>query len=398
MKFLRKKLKNGITIIMEKRDLPVVALSISNPFGGAFEDAKVKGVAHFIEHLLFTGTKTRNHEDISREIEKKGGILNAFTDHEVTSYWFKLPSEHIFSGLDILTDMLSNSKFDTEKFEKEKKVILEEIKLYHDDPRKSVFEQIEKNMFESPFGELIIGNVNSVRSLQRDSVFEIYKNNYNPSNYIVTIVGDADFDKICAFLESKFLGGKGKPTVKNINKKNSHTNEVRAGVDQANLVLAMHAPLPGSKDFYALEILNSYLGEGLSSKLFLEIREKRGLAYTVRGIIQPGKNYCIYSIYAGTTKESVDEVKKLIIKGFKDITKMTEQDINEAKQTLIGSRKISSEESVSVMNELLYAELFGKAEDYYKYEENINKVNLEQVKSLASEIIKEYSTAAIVPK
>src|SRR3989339_2142284 len=130
MKLLKKKLKNGITVIMEKRELPVVALSISNPFGGAFEKSEEKGIAHFIEHLVFTGTKTRTHEDISREIEKKGGILNAFTANEVTSFWFKLPSEHIFAGLDILVDMLNNAIFNKEKFEKEKKVILEEIKMY----------------------------------------------------------------------------------------------------------------------------------------------------------------------------------------------------------------------------------------------------------------------------
>src|SRR3989344_2640467 len=126
-KLVRKKLKNGITVLFEKRDLPLVSLSISNPFGGAFEKSEIKGIAHFIEHLLFTGTKTRTHEDISREIEKKGGILNAFTGNEVTSFLFKLPSEHVMAGLEILTDMINNAIFKPEKFEKEKKVILEEI-------------------------------------------------------------------------------------------------------------------------------------------------------------------------------------------------------------------------------------------------------------------------------
>src|SRR3990167_895683 len=158
MKFYKRVLKNGIVVIMEKRDTPVVSFSITNKFGAAFEESKIKGIAHFIEHLVFTGTKTRSHEDISREIEKRGGILNAFTSHEVTSFWFKLPSVHIFAGLDILTDMLNNPIFEKEKFEKEKKVILEEIKMYHDNPRAHAFEQIEKNLYEKPFGELIIGS------------------------------------------------------------------------------------------------------------------------------------------------------------------------------------------------------------------------------------------------
>src|SRR3989344_6517434 len=110
--FLKKKLKNGITVIMEKRALPVVSVSITNRFGGAYEKSEIKGIAHLIEHLVFTGTKTRTHEDISREIEKKGGILNAFTGNEMTCFYFKLPSKHLFSGFDILVDLLKNPIFD----------------------------------------------------------------------------------------------------------------------------------------------------------------------------------------------------------------------------------------------------------------------------------------------
>src|SRR3989344_3138523 len=153
MQFLKRKLKNGITVVMEKRELPIVAVGIANRFGAVNENSNIKGIAHFIEHLLFTGTKTRTHEDISREIEKRGGILNAFTAHEVTSFWFKLPSEHIFYGLDVLVDMLNNSIMNEEKFEKEKRVILEEIKMYHDSPRMSAMEMIEKNLYEKPFGD-----------------------------------------------------------------------------------------------------------------------------------------------------------------------------------------------------------------------------------------------------
>lgn len=398
MKFLRRKLKNGITVIMEKRDLNVISVSISNPFGGAFESSDVKGVAHVIEHMLFTGTETRTHEDISREVEKRGGILNAFTDHEVTSFWFKLPSEHLFAGLDVLCDMLNNPKFDSEKFEKEKRVILEEIKLYHDDPAKCVFDQIEKNLFEKPFGEMIIGNSNSVSRLNRDFVVDLFKRNYNPSNFIVSIVGNADFEEVCAFLENKFKSGKDIPKSLEIVKKNSENIEERGDVDQANFVFAVHAPLPVDEDFRALEIINAYLAGGMSSRLFLEIREKRGLAYAVKGMIRPGKRYCYYAIYVGTRKEAIPEVKNIILDEFRKIENMSEDDLNEAKENLLGSRKISTEESANVMSELLFYELFTKAEDYYSYEDGINKVKLKDVKKLAAELIKNYSSAAIVPK
>ncbi len=398
MKFLRKTLSNGIAVIMEQRDLPIVSLSISNKFGAAFEPSEIKGIAHLIEHLLFTGTKTRSHEDISREIEKKGGLLNAFTSHEVTSYWFKLPSEHLFSGLNILADMLKNPVFNAEKFEKEKRVILEEIKMYHDDPRRNVFEQIEKNLYDKPFGEQVLGSKETVSSLKRDSVFEFFKKNYSPENYIVTIVGSADFKKVCEYLENQFKKeNKSLPEIK-IKKISKETTEERPGIDQAHFIFAVHTPLKSSPEFPALEVLDAYLANGMSSRLFLEIREKRGLAYTVSSSISAEKSYSNYTIYTGTTKPSIPEIKKIILEEFKKIENMTEKDLEESKQRVIGLQKVSSEESVSVMSELLFSELSGKAEDYYAQEEKIKSITLQQVKSLAKSLIKSYSTASIVPR
>ena len=383
---------------MERRDLPLVSLSISNQFGAEFEKSEIKGIAHVIEHLLFTGTKKRTHEDISREIEKKGGVLNAYTDHGVTSYWFKLPSEHVFAGLDILTDMLNNTIFKEDKFEKEKKVILEEIKMYHDDPRSHAFEQLEKNLYEKPFGETIIGNKESVSGLKRDFVASYFKEVYNPENYIVTIVGNADFEKICTYLERNFAANKAKPKPIEIKKRYARTVETRNDIDQAHIVFGMHAPLPSEKEFIALDVLDGYLANGMSSRLFLEIREKRGLAYAVKSIAGFGKNYSHYMIYIGTTKEALKEVEKIIVEEFSKINDMTEKDLNESKERVIGLKRVVAEDSADVMNNLLFNELTGKAEEYYSYEEKIKEVSLDQVKKLAKELIKNYSTAAVTPK
>lgn len=395
MKFLRKKLSNGMVVIMEKRDLPVVSLSVTNRFGAAHETGEIKGIAHFIEHLLFTGTKTRTHEDISREIEKRGGILNAFTAHDVTSYWFKLPSEHLFSGLDILTDMLKNAKFDPVKFEKEKKVILEEIKMYHDSPDRDVFRIIEENMYEKPFGIGVIGTQETVSALKRDFVNDYFHKNYGPENYIVTIVGDGDFDKICAYLEKNFENGNVKLELPSPKLMHSEKVEERKGIDQAHFVFGLHAPKYTDPDYHAFEVLDAYLANGMSSRLFLKIREEKGLAYAVKSSMSTEKNYSYYTIYVGTTKEAVEEVKKIILEEFDNIKNMTEKDLEEAKERLIGLKKVSSEESINVMSELIFAELCGKAEEHYKYEENIRAVKLEDVKKAAK--FKEYSTAAIVP-
>lgn len=398
MKFLRRKLKNGINVIMEKRELPVVALSITNPFGAAFEEKGIKGIAHFMEHLVFTGTKTRTHEDISREIEKKGGILNAFTSHEVTSFWFKLPNEHLFAGLNILIDLLNNPVFKKDKFEKEKKVILEEIKMYHDSPSRYISDLLEKNMYEGPFGDSVIGSAETVSSLERDFVVEYFSKNYKPGNFFVTIVGNADFDLVCKYLEKAFSGEKVGLKEKEIKKKNGRSIEEREGIDQAHFMIGVHAPVPGEREHYILEVLDAYLANGMSSRLFLKIREEKGLAYAVKSSINAEKNYAYYSIYVGTRKDAVKEVERLIIEEVKNIEKMGENDLKEAKELLLGSRKISREESASVMNELMFFELSGKAEDYYEKDEKIKAVKLSEVKMLAKRLFEEYSTAVIVPK
>ena len=324
--------------------------------------------------------------------------MNAFTSHEITSYWFKLPSEHIFAGLDILCDMLNNPKFEKEKFEKEKKVILEEIKMYHDDPKRAVFEQIEKNLFEKPFGELVIGNSKTVSSLNRDFVADYFDNMYNPENYIVTIVGNADFNEICDYLERKFQKKGRKMGGFNIKRRNGESIEERDGIDQAHFIFAMHAPLPSEKDSFDLEVLDAYLANGMSSRVFLEIREKRGLAYAVTSSIDCEKSYSFYTIYVGTMKDKVGEVKRLILEEFDNVKNMKEKDLEQAKERVIGLKKVVSEESINVMNQLVFSELSGKAEDYYEHEEKIREVKLENVKKLASKLIKEYSSAAIVPK
>jgi len=398
MKFIKRKLKNGITVLFEKRDLPLVCYSVSNPFGGAYETSSIKGVAHLFEHLLFTGTKTRTHEEISGEIEKKGGVLNAFTAQEVTTYFFKLPSEHINAGIEIIHDILKNPTFDPEKLEKEKKVVIEEIKMYHDDPERRAYELLESALYESPFGEGITGSAQTVNALTRDKIINIFKENYSPENFIVTVVGEADIKKICDRLEKDF-----KPSNKNyspipIKKKNQNVKEERVGIDQAQFVIGMHAPQEDKKQ-KALEVLNAYLAGGMSSKLFLEIREKHGLAYTVRGSIEREKNYSYYSIYVGTTKEALEKVKSMIIQGFKDVEKMTEKELLDSKQRLTGKRRVATEESINAMNNLIFEEIStGKAEDYYKYDQKIGEVKLGEVKAIAKELIKNYSTSIVCPK
>lgn len=398
--FHRKVLKNGMTLLFEKRKLPVVSVSIAVRNGGVNENIKEKGISHFIEHMLYKGTATRNAKRIAEEIEKNGGFLNGFTGEEITAYWCKMPSRHLDIALNVLADMIKNPLFNVKELEKERKVIFEEIKLYHDNPHLYVFNEIQKSLYDSTLGMNLIGTFETLSSMDREGMIERFREIYQPNNMILCIVGDADFEKIVRFVEKNFGVEKGKISEQKFNLKNESKIEKRKGIDQANLIFAYHVPLAKDKKNYAAQILSTLMAGGMSSRLFSEIREKRNLAYAVKGEANINKNFAYNLIYVGTTKESVNIVKKIILKEFEKVAKsLGEKELKQIKEQLIGNYYLSMEDSQSQMVNLLGYEIIGNAHEFYNFEKNILDVKLEDVKRLASSVKgKKYSFFALVPK
>lgn len=394
LEFYKKRLKNGLTVLFEKRKLPVVCVSASVKYGSAYEPMRLKGVAHFIEHLTFKGTKTRSQDKLAREIEKKGGILNAFTGEEITSYWNKLPSKYLKQGLEISSDLILNPSFDEKEFNKEKKVILEEIKMYHDTPRIYVVEKIKELLYKKPFGAFGAGTLKSLNPITRKQVVELYKQVYSTDNMILAVVGDATWDEIVKFGE-KFPIRKRKLIKYSPMKINSELIETRKGIDQAHFIFGFHMPNSADKSRYDYEIMMTYLVGGMSSVLHEEIREKRGLAYTVKPEADMGTKYGYAAIYTGTVKEKIKEIKKIILKEIKEIRNLSKRDFEETKEQVIGLKDLMVEDSINAMNFLVQEEIGGNAEEYYKYEDRINKVKLEDVRKLAK--LKSYSTFSLIP-
>ena len=396
-KFQRKKLKNGMTVLFEKRENEIASITFAVKQGGVNEKAEEKGISHFIEHMLYKGTEKRNSKQISAEIEKNGGVLNGFTDEELTAYWCKIPSKHINVALDVLGDMVKNPKFDEKEIEKERKVIFEEMKMYKDNPRLYVIENgIKKVLYEGDFSIPLIGTEPSMKKNNRKKIKELFEKVYSPENMILCVVGDVDFKEICEFAEKNF-SGKGitsfKTDIKKINKK---IIEKKNGIDQANLVFAYHAPSASKKERYVAQVLSCIMIGGMSSRLFQEIREKRNLAYAVKGDYVGGREYGYNFIFVGTSAENVEKVKEIIILEFKKMENLAGKELEEAKEQLIGNNKIGREDSQEQMVDLLSHEIFGKAEDSYKFEEEIRKVKLEDVKKLAN--FKDYSFFALLPE
>ena len=399
-KFHRKILKNGMTILFEKREIPIISVSFAVRNGGINEDISEKGISHFIEHMLYKGTPKRNAKRIAEEIEKKGGELNGFTSEEITAYWCKMPSKYLNTALTVLSDMIKNPLFDEKELEKERKVIFEEIKMYHDNPRLHVFDEIQKALYDGTMGMTLAGTYETMGLIDKNKIIEKFKQIYQPNNVILCIVGDADFNKIVEFAEKNFGDKKGKISTQKFNLRNESKVEKRKGIDQANLVFAYHVPLARDKrKSSAALVLSTLMAGGMSSRLFNEIREKRNLAYAVKGDANINRDFAYNLIYIGTSKENVDIVKKIILDEFKKVIgDLNEQELKQIKEQLIGNYYISMEDSQSQMVNLLAYEIRNKAEDFYDFEKDISKVKLKDVKELARDVSKKHSFFALVPE
>lgn len=398
-KFYRKVLKNGMVVLLEKRKLPVVSVAFAVRQGGINESLDERGISHFIEHMLFKGTKRRTSKQISEEIERRGGELNAFTDEEITAVWCKIPSKHIGIALDVLTDSIKNSSFPEKELGKERKVIFEEMKIHKDNPQYYVFLKLPSILYEAPLGTPLIGTEETMNSIDRRKLLDRFKTSYTPNNLILCAVGDVEFKKLVDFAEKNFGNKKTKLMQQKIILKHDQKIEKRKAISQANLLYAFHSPLSTDNKFYAAQILIELMAAGLSSRLFQEIREKRNLAYAIFGKLNSSAFYSYSYIYVGTMKENLEKVKAIILKEFEKVSRnLEEKELSQIKEQIIGNYYISMEDSRSQMANLLNYEIDGNAERYYDFEEKIKKVKLADVKNLAGKAGKEYSFFALVPE
>lgn len=393
----RKVLKNGMAVVFEQRKNGVVSVAFAVRFGGINETAENKGIAHFIEHMLYKGTPTRDSKKISEEIEKNGGELNGFTAEQITAFWCKMPSKHIDVALDVLSDMVKNPLFDEKEVEKERQVIFEEMKMYKDNPRMHVFDKVKSLLYKGDFSIPIIGTKESMMANTRERLKKLFDEIYVPENMILCVVGDTDFDKVCDFAEKNFEKIGKKINYPKVELANGQNIEKRKSIDQANLVFAYHVPTPDNEKHYAAEVLSVLMAGGMSSRLFSEIREKRNLAYAVKGDTASERDYSYNQIYVGTMGENVEKVKKLILEEFEKVAEsLDEKELKQVKEQIVGNYLISQEDSQSVMVDLLTSEIVGDAREADKFIDKINKVKLKDIKELAR--IKEYSFFALVPE
>ncbi len=396
--FFRYKLNNGLTLLFEKRKLPIISTICSAKFGGAYENERNKGIAHFIEHSVFE-TKKRTSQHINIEIEKKGGEWNAFTSEEETAFWIKIDSKHFESSSDIISDVMFNPIFSKKNIEKERGIILQEIKMYHDLPNFHVFDNLKKTLYYMPFSIPIIGSEKNILEIKQNDLINFHRKYYVPSNMVLVVSGNRSFEEVKEIIK-RYFGKKIPSSPAKIREivplnKTKEIIEKRPHLDQAHLAFGFLVPSRKEKGRYAAELLNASLGLGMSSPLVQEIREKRGWAYSVKSDLDQGNNYGYCYVYAGVKKESPKKVKEIILNEIKKLRKLEKSNLEQTKEQLIGRYFLDMENSMKTAQNLMNEELSGNAEEYFSYPEKISEVKLSDVRNLAK--IKHYGLSLIIP-
>ncbi|MFZ5353770.1 MAG: M16 family metallopeptidase [Bacillota bacterium] len=385
--FQREQMKNGIRIVMEPiKYVNSISIGIWVKVGSRYEDAHNNGVSHFIEHLLFKGTKNRTAKDIANSIDKIGGQLNAFTSKECTCYYAKVLDSHFDIALDVLSDMFFNSNFTPEDIEKEKGVIIEEINMYEDSPEDLVHDLFSQAVWSgNPLGMSILGTESSLDRLDRDRILEYFYSNYTPENIVISVVGNFQASDVVTKVKKYFEHYQ--PNVKqkiNILKPDFESGNIIKSKDteQVHLCLGFDGLDTGSRYFYPMLVVNNVFGGAMSSRLFQNIREDKGLAYSVFSYPSSYQDCGLFSIYAGMKPAQLQKVSELIMEEIRAIKAdgITEEELYDSKEQLKGSYILGLESTSGRMisigkSELLLNKIYSPNEIL----EKINKVDMDSV-------------------
>ena len=387
-------LENGLTIIGE--EIPYVksiSLGVWINAGSRIEDEEISGVSHFIEHMLFKGTRNRTSKQIASEIDNLGGQINAFTSKECTCYYVKLLDSHIDIGIDVLSDMILNSKFNEDDLDKERSVIIEELKMYEDSPEDLAYDLLTENIYKhDPLGMNIIGTEESLKRLNREKLLDYFNKYYVPNNSVIAISGNFNFDEIINKIEEKFKVWKKRDVNVDIKKAEFKSCFLTKNkdIDQVNLAMSLEAvPLENDKEVYALAVINTVFGGSISSRLFQKIREEKGLVYSIYSSQSLYRKCGELGIFASMSNEHLKEVYESIIEEIKIMKKyyLTDQEIKESKEQLKGSYILGLESTSSRMMSIGRALLLNnKVESTDDILKSIDNVDRETVKIVIDKI------------
>lgn len=395
LKYQKSILENGITVVSEKIDsVRSVSVGVWIRTGSRAEMVSENGIAHFLEHMIFKGTKKRSPLKIAQSMESLGGNLNAFTGKEVTCYFANALDTHLKNAVEVIADIVCNSVFPEKELKLERKVILEEIKSTKDTPEEYVFDVFHEKLFpESALGRPILGTEEIIQNLERDQIMSFWHGNYSGGNIVISAAGNLDHNDLIKFVDKYFSISPNQFNHPIEPAKTAESNEVYIDqpISQAHLCTGGESIPYHSKDRFPLMVLNTYLGGGMSSRLFQQIREKRGLAYSVYSFLDFYTDVGIFGVYAGMDVKNVGLVQNLLRDELQQLSTVhiSKNILIKIKNQLKGGLLLALESSSRRMSRLAKNELyFG---DYITLDsliQNIDDVSVEDVLLTSQKILK----------
>lgn len=402
--FKKTVLDSGIRVVTEShRHQKSVAVGAFLLTGTRDEEARVKGISHFVEHMVFKGTKKRNASDIARSIEMVGGDLNAYTTREYTCFHATSLKEDLKLDLEVLGDLVSNATFSKKEIEKERNVILQEVAMTEDTPEEYIFDVFfERAYSKNPLGWPILGTERTLQNTDQKSLLEYYQNRYCGSNIIVAAAGALKHDEVVRYVDKYFSVKKRKdkkPSKRSKPQWQTETRVYKKPGEQVHVLVGFDGvSFTDSRRFDAF-ILNALLGGGMSSKLYQTIREKEALAYSVYSNITTFTDCGALTIYAGTNGESLKKVLSSIKKDLRDTkkTKLSSYNLKLFKQQVRGGIVLGSEDMDSRMSSLGVNEMvFGRYKPVKEVVSDLDKVTAKNVLKLADEILDKKNMSVVV--
>jgi len=389
-------LENGlrvITIPMENANSVTVLILVGT--GSKYETKDISGISHFLEHMFFKGTQKRpNTLDISETLDSVGGEYNAFTSKEITGYWAKVDKKHSDIALDWIADIFLNSKFDAEELEREKGVIIEEVNMYLDTPTAYVSDLWEKLLYgDQPSGWMVIGEKENILSFDREKIVDYFKDHYSPSNVIICVAGAINSADIESKIKNYFKDKKSENFKTKLKVIESQTEPqiflYNKKTDQTHFCLGVRAYDLNHPQKYALALLAIILGGNMSSRLFIKVRERSGLAYSIHTSSDSSTDTGYLVTQAGIDSKNLEKTVKLILEEYKNLKdkKITEKELQKAKDYIKGITSLSLDASdyqtsFYATQELLENKILSPEEKFAK----IDEISVDDIKKVAEEI------------
>ena len=398
MKYDIHTLKNGLRIVLvPMKETATATVIVMTGTGSRYENAHENGLAHFLEHMFFKGTKKRpSAKKISEELDTIGSVYNAFTAKDRTAYYAKVSSRYIDTALDVISDIFLNSTLPSKEITKERGAIIQEIDMYEDMPMRTVDNVFDALIFGEghPLGRTILGPKENIRTFSRNDFAMYLKRNYTPANTVVCIAGSFSSPKVLAKIKREFgrlKKAEAPALVPFIAAQNAPRIAIKEKkTDQTQLMLGVPAYPYLHKDEYALAVLSTILGGGMSSRLFIEVREKRGLAYSVHAWAEKYPDTGYFVVQAGVEHAKLEKTVETILAEFRKIkrTKVSPAELNKAKSYIKGTMTLALETSDEIASNAVTSLInIGRIRELEEILKGVDKVTAEDIERVAKDIL-----------